>query len=139
MDRARYAVDAVVLEGRSVREMARSHGVSKSWVAALVARYRAGGYEALEPRSKRPHSIPRRTPDDVEDEIVLLRKHLVDEGFDAGPHTIHWHLSKRRSDVPSVSTIWRVLSRRGFVVPEPQKQPRSSFIRFEAADRKSVV
>ena len=35
MDRARYVVDAVVVEGRSVREVARSHGVSKSWVSAL--------------------------------------------------------------------------------------------------------
>ena len=133
MDRARYVVDAVVIEGRSIREVAKSHGISKSWVAALVARYREGGYEALTPRSKRPHSVPRRTSDEVEDEIVLLRKHLVEEGFDAGPHTIHYHLSKRRQDVPSVSTIWRVLSRRGFVVPQPQKQPRSSFIRFEAS------
>jgi transposase InsO family protein len=133
MDRARYVVDAVVIEGRSIREVARSHGISKSWVAALVARYRDGGYDALTPQSKRPHSIPRRTSDELEDEIVLLRKHLVEEGFDAGPHTIHYHLSKRHRDVPSVSTIWRVLSRRGFVVPQPQKQPRSSFIRFEAS------
>jgi transposase InsO family protein len=31
-----------------------------------------------------------------------------------------------------VSTIWRVLRRRGFVVPQPHKRPRSSWIRFEA-------
>ena len=133
MDRARYVVDAVVIEGRSIREVARSHGVSKSWVAVLVARYRDGGYEALDPRSKRPHTVPRRTSDELEDEIVLVRKHLVEEGFDAGPHTIHWHLSKRGQDVPSVSTIWRVLARRGFVTPQPEKKPRSSFIRFEAS------
>ena len=30
MDLARYVVDAVVLEGRSCREVARSHGCSKS-------------------------------------------------------------------------------------------------------------
>ena len=133
MDRARYVVDAVVVEGRSIREVARSHGISKSWVATLVSRYRSGGYDALAPRSKRPRSIPRRTSDELEDEIVLLRKHLVEEGLDAGPHTIHWHLAKRHRNVPSVSTIWRVLSRRGFVLPQPQKQPRSSFVRFEAS------
>ena len=33
---------------------------------------------------------------------------------------------------PSVSTIWRVLRRRGFVTPQPHKRPRSSWIRFEA-------
>ena len=34
--------------------------------------------------------------------------------------------------VPSVATIWRVLSRRGFVVPQPHKRPRSSVRRFAA-------
>jgi transposase InsO family protein len=32
-----------------------------------------------------------------------------------------------------VSTIWRVLKRRGFVSGQPAKRPRSSFIRFESA------
>jgi transposase InsO family protein len=32
--------------------------------------------------------------------------------------------------VPAVSTIWRILSRRGFVHPQPQKRPRSSWRRF---------
>jgi transposase InsO family protein len=32
-----------------------------------------------------------------------------------------------------MSTIWRVLRRRGFVTPQPHKRPRSSYIRFEAA------
>jgi transposase InsO family protein len=31
-----------------------------------------------------------------------------------------------------VATIWRILSRRGFVRPQPQKRPKSSFVRFEA-------
>ena len=31
-----------------------------------------------------------------------------------------------------MSTIWRVLRRRGFVTPQPHKRPRSSWVRFEA-------
>lgn len=42
----------VVVERRSIREVARAHEISKSWVAELVARFRTGGYEALEPRSR---------------------------------------------------------------------------------------
>src|SRR5271157_4288442 len=129
----RYVVDAVVVEGRSVREVARSHGVSKSWVSLLVRRYREGGYEAIEPRSKRPKRIPTRTPDAVEDEIVRLRKWLSEEGLDAGPETIAWHLGRRGLAVPSVSTIWRILVRRGFVTPEPKKRPVSSYVTFAAA------
>jgi len=132
MDLARYVVDAVVLEGRSYREVARAHGVSKSWVAKMVGRFREGGYQAIEPRSRAPKRIPHRTPDEVEDEIVTLRKELTDLGVDAGAATIAYHLGLRNERIPSVSTIWRVLRRRGFVVPQPHKRPRSSFIRFEA-------
>lgn len=133
MDLGRYLVDAVVLEGRSYREVARAHGVSKSLVGKLVARYRSGGYDAIAPRSKAPHRTPHRTPPAVEDRIVALRKELADAGFDAGAQTIRYHLRGELDRVPSPSTIWRVLRRRGFVTPQPHKRPRSSWIRFEAA------
>jgi transposase InsO family protein len=132
MELARYVVEAVVLEGRSYREVARAHGVSKSWVGKLVARYRQGGSEALQPRSKAAHRIPHKTPPELEDEIVGLRKQLLEFGLDAGAATIAYHLGRRHERVPSISTIWRVLRRRGFVTPQPHKRPRSSWIRFEA-------
>jgi transposase InsO family protein len=133
MDLAHYVVDAVILEGRTYREVAAAHGVSKSYVGKLVGRFRAGGYEALGPRSRAPRRIPHRTPDALEDEIVALRKELTELGVDAGALTIHYHLGLRHPRVPSVSTIWRVLRRRGFVVPEPHKRPRSSWNQFEAS------
>ena len=132
MDLARYVVEAVVIEGRSYREVAAAHGVSKSYVGKLVGRFREGGYDAIAPRSRAPRTIPHRTPDALEDQIVRLRKELTELGVDAGAQTIHYHLSLGRTEVPSVSTIWRVLRRRGFVVPEPHKRPRSSWVRFEA-------
>ena len=48
----RYVVDAVVVERRSPREIARLHGISKSWIYELVARFREGGYDALIPRGR---------------------------------------------------------------------------------------
>ena len=47
------------------------------------------------------------------------------------PHTIALHLAAGQG-APSPSTIWRVLSRRGFVIAEPHKRPKSSEVRFEA-------
>jgi len=131
MELAGYVVNAVVLEGRPVREVAKAHGVSKSWLYELLARHREGGEEGLGPRSKRPRSSPRRLSSEVEEEIVALRKSLAEEGLDAGAHTIQYHLRGRSGqEVPSVSTIWRVLARRGFVVAQPQKRPRCSYVRF---------
>lgn len=133
MDLARYLVDAVVLEGRSCREVARAHGVSKSWVAKLVARFRAGGYDALAPRSKAARTVANRSSAALEERVVRLRKELGEAGFDAGAQTIHYHLSLTDPAPPSPSTIWRILKRRGFVTPQPRKRPRSSYIRFEAS------
>lgn len=133
MDLARFVVDAVVLEGRSCRAVADAYGVSKSWVAVLVARYRTGGYDALAPRSKAARSIANRSSAELEDRVVRLRKELTDQGFDAGAHTIHYHLSLTDDSPPSTSTIWRILKRRGFITAQPHKRPQSSYIRFEAS------
>ena len=133
MDKGRYLVEAHLREGRSVAELARTHGVHPSWIYRLLARHREFGDEGLAPRSRRPHSSPTATAFEVEDEIVLIRKQLAEEGLDAGAETIAFHLTKRHRTAPSVSTIMRVLRRRGCVVPEPRKRPRSSFIRFQAS------
>jgi transposase len=135
MSLARLVVTAVRLEGRTKAEVSRDYGVSPRWVYELCRRFDLEGEAGLEPRSRRPHRSPRRTPEALEDEIVELRKELNDLGVDAGAQTIAVHLTRRHPGerLPSVATIWRVLSRRGFVTPQPHKRPRSSFIRFEAA------
>lgn len=132
MELGRYLVEAHLREGRSVAELAAAHGVHRSWIYKLLARYREFGEAGLTPGSRRPHSSPTAVATEIEDEVVMLRKQLSEEGLDAGAVTIHWHLSRTHDRVPSVSSIWRILKRRGFVVPQPRKRPRSSFIRFEA-------
>ena len=132
MSIARLVVTGVRLEGRTVSEVARDYQVSRQWIYTLLARYDAEGEAGLEPRSRRPHGNARGIPRTVEDRIVELRKQLVDDGLDAGAHTIAWHLERELDQVPAPSTIWRVLVRRGFVTPEPHKRPKSSYIRFQA-------
>jgi len=132
MSMARVVITAVVLEGRSKSGAARDYGVSRRWVQTLVARYLADGEAAYEPRSRRPHRSPSRIGADVEDAIVALRKQRTEAGHDAGAETIAWHLREQAGSAPSVATIWRVLSRRGFVTPQPHKRPRSSWQRFQA-------
>jgi transposase InsO family protein len=132
MSLARVVITAVVLEGRPKSVVAREYGVSRRWVQILVARYLAEGEAAFEPRSRRPHASPQRTSQAIEDAIVALRKDLAGAGLDAGAETIAWHLRQQAGPAPSVATIWRILSRRGFVTPQPHKRPRSSWRRFEA-------
>jgi transposase InsO family protein len=131
MSMARLVITAVTIEGRSKSEVAREYGVSRVWVQKLIHRFEADGEAAFEPRSRRPHSNPYAVDLGVEEQIVRLRKQLSKDGVDAGAETIAAHFQINGvSPVPAVSTIWRVLSRRGFVVAQPQKRPRSSWHRF---------
>ena len=140
MSQARLIITAVTLEGRTKSEVARDYGVSRYWVQILVKRFYAEGEAAFEPQSRRPHTSPQAVAAQVEEDIVRLRKELSKQGLDAGADTIRSHLARRtpRSKtssppVPAVSTIWRVLTRRGFVTPQPQKRPKASWQRFTAA------
>jgi transposase len=129
---ARVVIMAVVLEGRWKSEVARDYDVSRRWVQTLVARYLTEGDTAFQPRSRRPHSNPRRISVEVEDQVLALRKELTGAGHDAGAETIAWHLAQRAGTAPSTATIWRILSRRGFVTAQPHKRPKSSWQRFVA-------
>ena len=133
MSKHRVAVLKVVSRELSVTAAAAAYGISRQQLTRLLRRYRDGGLEALEPRSRRPLTNPRDTPDAVRDRVLALRRELAARGLDAGPVTIAWHLGREGLPVPSVSTIRRALHAAGLVVPEPHKRPRSSWIRFEAA------
>ena len=55
-------VQRVLKEGKSVREVAVALGVSRRTVYKWLARYKAGGLDALQDRSSQPRRSPRRLP-----------------------------------------------------------------------------
>jgi transposase InsO family protein len=107
--------------------------MSRQHLHRLLRRYREGGLDDLEPRSRPPRWSPQVVSDDVRSRITALRTELAGHGLDAGPATIAWRLEREGLPVPSTSTIRRILHAVGLVVPEPHKRPRSAWIRFEAA------
>jgi len=133
MSKARLVITAVVVEGRTQAEVARTYGISPGWVSKLVARYRAEGEAAFEPKSRRPKSTPNQTASSSVDLIVNLRRDLTNAGLDAGPDTIRWHLQQHHQVVVSRATIARHLATAGLVTPEPKKKPKTSYRRFQAA------
>lgn len=131
----RRLIVEVDLEGLNVTEFCREHGISTWFFYQLRKRYAAEGEAGLEPHSRAPETVANRTPEWVEDLIVDLRKELDNAGLDAGAATIWSHLGDRLgADValPSEATIWRVLTRRGFITPQPHKAPKHAHRRFQA-------
>ena len=130
MSLPRLVITAVVVEGRTKSEVARDYGITRFWVQTLVKRFQMEGETAYQPRSRRPHTNPRAVDPEVEDQVIRLRKTLTRRGLDARAETIAAHLQTAGISPPAVSTIWRILARRGFVTAQPQKRPRSSWKTF---------
>lgn len=81
-------VIAVLKGGMSTKVAGEQFGVSQRWVRALVRRARLEGMEAVRKKSRRPHTNPRATAQEVRDRIVFLRNELTRAGLDAGPESI---------------------------------------------------
>ena len=133
MSRSRVAVLQIVSKQLTVTAAAAEFGISRRHLHRLLVRYREGGLDALEPRSRRPKTTPIATPETVRQRVIELRAQLTADGLDAGPETIRWHLEREGLRAPSTSTIRRVLHEVGLISPEPRKRPRSSYTRFEMA------
>src|SRR5690606_16857181 len=90
-------------------------------------------FEGLDELSRRPKSISLALAEPLRSRIIELRCSLSSQGLDAGPVTLAWHLQRDGYKAPSTATIRRLLRAAGLVVSQPQKRPKSSFVRFEAA------
>ena len=132
MFRARVAVLKVASGEATVTDAAVEYGLSRRHLHRLLARYRQGGLDALEPRSRRPNTTPIAASEEVRARVIELRRQLGADGLDAGPVTIAWHLEREGLRALSTSTIRRILHEAGLITPQPRKRPRSSYIRFEA-------
>jgi transposase len=119
MSKARLVITAVTVEKRPVSEVARAYGVARSWVYALLARYREEGEAAFEPRSRRPKTSPSAISSEAVGLIVRLRRELARQGLDAGPQTVAWHLEQHHQLKVSAATVSRYLARAGLVTPGP--------------------
>ena len=114
----------------NVTALCRELEISRQTLYKYRRRFDAEGPAGLVERSRRPLSSPQRISAQTEDAIVRLRKDLR---VDCGAQAIAYHLARRGdpTPVPSVTTIHRVLVRRGLVTPQPRKRPHTAIRRFE--------
>jgi transposase InsO family protein len=132
MSNARIIVLSITHQGLTKREAAAKYGVTLRWVNILLARFREGDLEALQPGSRKPHTNPRRINQELRARIIELRAELTREGFDAGPISLGFALRVEGVSPPATSTIRRVLVEEELITPQPRKRPRRSLVRFQA-------
>jgi transposase InsO family protein len=118
----------------NVAAFCRGQGISRQTFYKWRRRFAQEGLPGLQERSRAPHTSPCGCPQRLQDLIVRLRKELLEDGCDHGADSIRWRLLRDPGVpdelVPSRAAIWRLLTARGLIVPEPGKRPRSAGHRF---------
>jgi transposase InsO family protein len=124
---------ATALAGQidNVSQFCRDQQISRQTFYKFRRRFQQEGLTGLHDRSRRPVSCPGQTSAAVEEVVLRRRKQLIEGGLDHGPQSIRWSLQRdEHPDVPSRSTIWRILTGHGLITPQPQKRPKSATKRF---------
>ena len=105
--------------------LCREFGIDRHTGYKWAARYAAN--EPLTDRSRRPHSSPSRTPEDVEQLILAVR--ADNPGW--GARTIRdVLLAEGYQNIPCAKTVNNILNRYGCISPEESRK-RKPFTRFE--------
>ena len=93
--------------GETVSEIARRHGISRKALYKWLRRYEAEGVAGLEDASRAPLQHPRAVSELWRERIRAARQ----EHYGWGAPKLEWLLKERygKEDVPSVSTVGRVL------------------------------
>lgn len=130
------AVLAVLVDGRSVTEVAQQWGVSRQSVHAWLRRYEEAGLAGLVSRSTRPGSCPHQMPGVVEAAVLEMRR--GHPGW--GPRRILYELGRAdpgvlgQASVPSRSAVYRCLVRAGLVVPQARRRRDEHWRRWERGE-----
>ena len=121
------------LEGERQVDIYRSLGRSKFWLNKWRDRYKTGRKDWYKDLPKSATVIPHKTSEQIEQVVVNLRKALMDGTEDAtkyscvGAEAIQFHmegLGYKPADIPSISTIKRIIKRNKMTVNKPERYKR---------------
>lgn len=105
--------------------LCREFGITRRTGLKWKERYAA--CQPLTDRSRKPHTTPTRTPEEVE--LLILAVRAENPGW--GAKTIHRVLERQGcQNLPCVKTVNNILHRYGQISPE-ESQKRQPFTRFE--------
>ncbi len=103
-------VDKARTPGANVSALCHEYGISRQTGHKWLRRYREHGYEGLVEQSRRPHSSPLATGEEIVVSIVEWRERRPSWGADKIARVLARKLGE---NAPSKSTVARVLERLG--------------------------
>lgn len=125
---ARWPADA---PRGSVTTFCAEHGISRKTFYAIRARARDEGQAAaLQPRSRRPKTSPKKLTEDTAQEALQVRAALESSGLDHGPISVHDKMITLGLDAPSPASLARIFRQHNVARLEPKKKPRAAYRRF---------
>jgi transposase InsO family protein len=127
--RVRFVLEAS-REAGNLAAVCREFGISRPTGYVWLRRYQAQGVRGLCERSRRPQQVPGRTPPEVEQEIVELRRRRPDWGA----RKLQVLLAGRGVELPA-GTIHRVLVRCGLVREQDRHRPAPQRFEREAPNQ----
>ena len=100
-------------DGEPIERICQEMGCSKSWLYKWKNRYQVTEPDWSQARSRRPETIPTKTPEAVELEIVRLSQTLSPQkSGTVSARVIRDHLGEHGApSCPSIRTIYRILNR----------------------------
>jgi len=109
----------------SIKNLVKVCPYSERSIKRWLCDFRAGGIEALEPKSTRPKTEPNETPIWIKERVITLRKETK-----LCAQKLHWRLEKQGLVVP-VSTIGKILKDEGLTRKYRVKKIKYKYIKAE--------
>lgn len=104
------------LNGESPKSIYTDIKRSKFWFFKWLKRYKSGDPEWYLDHSRAPRKRPTEISDIERHRIISVRTHLESQKFaQIGPSAIKWELRKSGHNLPSDSTVKRVLKSEGLI------------------------
>ena len=129
----RNAIQRYVKDGERPVNIYKSMGRSKKWFNKWLKRYKSGRKKWYKDEPKRPKTISNKTDKRIEHIIVDIRKRLMDGNDESmkyslvGPEAIQYHMEElgfEKSEIPSLSTIKRIIKRNKLRVNKKERYKR---------------
>ena len=100
----------MLLSGEKIKEICERTGFSKFWVYKWYKRYLKGDKLWFKEHSRAPHNIPHKTPSEIEQAVISIRKKFQQENGFKGAQRIRWEMEDLNYEyIPSISTINAIL------------------------------